>query len=303
MRIISLLPSATEILYLLNSGKEVVGVSHECDYPEDLATKPVVTNTIINTSDPSKKIDQQVSKYLKVGAGIYTVDKNLFVSLKPDLVITQELCKVCAITPTNIQAAIRDCKPQPKILSLHPHSIKEILEDILKVGKAVGKEEEADLRIKNYELRIKEIKQKTAKIKKRPRVYCMEWLDPPYNGGHWVPEQVSIAGGRDDISTKGGDSSRILWKKIIDYEPEFLILMPCGFSINRTKKELPSLIKKKEWKKLRAVRENKVYLVNGPAYFNNSGPRVIRGIELLASILHPDIFPKRFTNKDLQKLS
>lgn len=302
MRIISLLPSSTEILYQLDSGKDVIGISHECDYPEDVATKPVVTDTVIKTTDPSRKIDQQVSKYLKVGAGIYTLNKRLFISLKPDLVITQELCKVCAITPTNIQAAIRDCKPQPKILSLHPHSIKEILEDILKVGRAIGKKKEANKLVKSAKLKVQSIKQKTAKLKK-PRVYCMEWLDPPYNGGHWVPEQVEIAGGRDEISTKGGDSERLIWQKIIDYNPEFLILMPCGFSINRTKKELTVLMKRSEWKKLKAVKDGKVYLVNGPSYFNNSGPRVIEGIELLASILHPDIFPNRFTNKDLQKLS
>ncbi|MBI2011333.1 cobalamin-binding protein [Candidatus Daviesbacteria bacterium] len=301
MRIISLLPSATEILYLLSSGERIVGISHECDYPEDVKVKPVVTNTIINTNNPSLKIDQEVSKFLKIDQSIYTIDKNKFISLKPDLVITQKLCEVCAITPTDIQQAIRDCDPTPEILTLHPHSIEEILGDILKVGEKIDKKRKAGEEVKKLRQKMEDIKIKTKDLKKL-KVYCMEWLDPPYNGGHWVPEQVEIAGGVDEISTKGIDSVRLLWKQIIDYDPEVLILMPCGFSIERTKKELSTLENNSSYKKLSAVKNKQVYLVNGPAYFNCSGPRVIDGIELLAEILHPEIFQNKFNAKDLQKL-
>lgn len=302
MRIISLLPSATEILYFLGAGDRIVGVSEECDFPLQVKQKPIVSFCLINQDLPSKEIDEKVSRSLKFSQEISRVDEKLFASLKPDLVITQELCKVCAITPTDIQKVLHSINPKPEVLTLHPHSLAEILEDILRVGRAIGKEKEAVLRVKSLEFRVKNVQIKTAKIKNKPKVFCMEWLDPPYNGGHWVPEQVEIAGGKDDLSVKGIDSVRLIWQKIVNYNPEVLILMPCGFSIQRTKKELFVLTSRSEWKRLKAVQNDQVYLVNGPAYFNNSGPRAFKGIELLASIFHPDIFKSNFKRQDLEKV-
>lgn len=301
MRIISLLPAATEILYLLGSGKNIVGISEECNFPKDTKNKKVVSFCLINRDLTSKEIDAKVSKSLSEGVLINRINDDLFVSLKPDLVITQELCKVCSITPNNIQKTLKQCNKMPNVLSLHPHSIKEILNDILQVGKIIGKGKQAKLKVKSLKLKVKKIQDKTKNLKKK-KVYCMEWMDPPYNGGHWIPEQVSIAGGIDDMSTKGGDSVRLIWEKIIEYDPEVLVLMPCGFSIERTKKELPRFLKKAEWQRLRAVKKGEVYLVNGPAFFNASGPRVIKGIEILAAILHPKLFQNNFKRNDLQKL-
>lgn len=300
-RIISLLPSATEILFALGADDLIVGRSSECNYPDRVKKVPIVVNSLIKSQLSSKYIDKNVSQSLKNGQSLYQVRKKLFASLKPDLVITQKLCEVCAITPTNIQSALRDCQPLPNLITLHPHSISEIFTDIQTVGVAIGKTSVATKQVKQLKNRLEKIKQKTKNLKK-PKVYCLEWLDPPYNAGHWVPEQIEIAGGRDDLATKGVDSVRILWQKILKYNPDFLILMPCGFSINRTKKELDILKKKPEWLKLKAIQTNQVYLVNGPAYFNCSGPRIVDGTELLAHILNPSIFPNRFTNQDFVKL-
>ena len=301
MKIISLHAPAAEIIYALGAGDQIVGISHECDYPPEVKSKPIVADTTINSDQSSLNIDTAVSNALRTGQDIYKVDNRLFASLNPELVITQELCEVCAITPTDIQAAIRDCKPVPELLSLHPHSITEILEDIVKVGKAIGKEEEANIYVRTLQRRIENIHTRTKDVGLRPRVYCMEWLEPPYNAGHWVPEMVEIAGGRDALSAKGADSVRILWQRIVDYDPEVLVLMPCGFSIERTRKELPEIAGRPEWRQLTAVRANQVYLVNGPAYFNCSGPRIVDGVELLATILHPELSSYKFKSQDFQK--
>lgn len=301
MKIICLHAPAAEIIYALGAGDQIVGVSHECDYPPEVKSKPIVANTTIDPDQSSFNINATVSNALQTGLDIYKVDNRLFASLEAELVITQELCEVCAITPTNIQAAIRDCRPAPKILSLHPHSITEILEDVVKVGKAIGREEEATNYVRNLQRRIENVYIKTRDVRFRPKVYCMEWLNPPYNAGHWVPEMVEIAGGRDTLSTKGVDSVRVLWQRIVDHDPEVLVLMPCGFSIERTLKELPEVTGRPEWKQLTAVRNDQVYLVNGPAYFNCSGPRIVDGIELLATILHPELFSYKFGLKDFQR--
>lgn len=289
MRIISLLPSATDIVTSLGSGNQVVGRS--------------IVKTIVKPNSSSKDINDLVSSSLKLGKSLYIVDKKQFVNLKPDLVITQQLCKVCSITPTDIQEAIRDCRPIPKIISLHPHSIKNILADIEAVGNAIGKEIEAKRLVQELNLRIKKIQDQTKLTEKRPRIYCMEWLDPPYNAGHWVPEQVKISGGIDDLAISGKDSIKLIWEKIVKYNPEILIIMPCGFSIKRTQKEITILTQRPEWREIAAVKTNQVFLVNGPKYFNSSGPKVIDGIELLTRIVHPEIRTKHFTRSDFVNLT
>ena len=301
MKIITLHAPAAEIIYALGAGDQIVGISHECDYPAEVRSKAVVADTTINSDQSSFDIDATVSNALRTGQDLYNVDNRLFASLNPELVITQELCEVCAITPTDIQKALRDCRPVPVLLSLHPHSIAEILGDVGRVAKAIGREEEANNYVLTLQRRLDNVHTITKDGGFIPRVYCMEWLDPPYNAGHWVPEMVEIAGGRDMLSTKGADSVRILWQRIVDYDPEVLVIMPCGFSIERTRKELHETAKRPEWKRLSAVRNNQVYLVNGPAYFNCSGPRIVDGVELLATILHPELFPFRFKSEDFQK--
>jgi iron complex transport system substrate-binding protein len=298
MRIVSFLPAATETLFALGAGPEVVGVSHECDWPETARRLPRVTGTTVNVGAPSRAIDNQVSQALQAGENIYTVDVGLLTKLRPDLVITQQLCEVCAITPGQVQAAIAAVRPAPELVSLHPHSIAEIFEDIRTVGRRLGREGQAARYVDGLQRRLDRVREAVAGAD-RPRVYCMEWLDPPYNAGHWVPEQVEIAGGEDGLAGRRVDSVRLLWDQIVAYDPEVLVLMPCGISMGRMVRELRELVNE-DWLGLAAVRLGQVYMVNGPAYFNNSGPRVVDGAELLAKILHPELVRYEFEDRDLR---
>jgi iron complex transport system substrate-binding protein len=228
------------------------------------------------------------------------VDRALLGRLQPDLVITQQLCEVCAITPTGIQEALRDVRPAPDLLSLHPHSIAEIFADVVTVGSATGREREAQRFVDGLEARLDRVRRVVAG-RPRPRVYCMEWLDPPYNAGHWVPEQVEIAGGTDGLGRLGTDSVRLMWEKITDYDPEVLVLMPCGLPMERVEREVSGLFDE-NWAGLAAVKNTQVWMVDGAAYFNNSGPRVVDGAELLASILHLEVSLWQFAPRDVQRL-
>lgn len=295
-----MLPAATEIIYALGAGDDLVGVSHECAWPAQVRMLPRVTGTTVDVEASSRSIDEQVSGALAAGESIYTVDEALLAQLRPDLVITQQLCEVCAITPQGIQKALAGLKPAPGLVSLHPHSVEEIFEDVLDVGRAIGREREAFRYVDGLRRRLGRVREVVAG-RQRPRVYCMEWLDPPYNAGHWVPEQVEIAGGADEIATRGEYSVRLLWDKIVDYNPEVLVLMPCGLDFDRTERELRSLVDEK-WLGLKAVQTGQVWAVNGPAYFNNSGPRVVDGAELLAQVLHPEVIPRRFGGDDVCQL-
>jgi iron complex transport system substrate-binding protein len=300
VRIVSLLPSATEMLFALGAGPQIVGVSHECKWPAQAAVLPKVTGTTVDVRAASREIDKQVSGALAAGESIYTTNDELLLALRPDLVITQQLCEVCAITPSGVQQTLAQLRPAPEVLSLHPHSIGEIFEDVLAVGRSVSRGLEAVQLVDGFKRRLASVESAVAG-RGRPRVYCMEWLDPPYNAGHWVPEQVRIAGGEDGLGRLGNDSVRLMWDRIVEYDPEVLVLMPCGLSIARMQSELGGLVDER-WMRLSAVRTGRVFGVNGPAYFNNSGPRVVDGAELLASILHPDAVTRRFGFQDVCKL-
>jgi iron complex transport system substrate-binding protein len=300
MRVVSLLPAATEILFELGAGPEVVGVSHECNWPRAAWPLPRVTGTIVDVDAPSRSIDEQVSGALAAGKSIYTADGGLMAELRPDLVITQQLCEVCAITPMGMQKALAGVRPAPRLVSLHPHTTSEIFADVLTVGEAVGRTDEAHRYVAGLRQRLERVR---VAVAGRPRVsvYCMEWLDPPYNAGHWVPEQVQIAGGREGLSVRGVDSVRLMWSQITHYDPEVLVLMPCGLSLERIEREVHGLFDE-NWARLRAVQNNRVFAVNGPAYFNNSGPRVVDGAELLAQILHPEVVLREFGAEDVRRI-
>jgi iron complex transport system substrate-binding protein len=301
MRIVSFLPAATETLFAVGAGPEVVGVSHECDWPEAARRLPRVTGTIVDVDAPSRAIDEQVSGALKEGRSIYTVDQALLSKLQPELVVTQQLCEVCAITPTGINEALAGVRPAPELLSLHPHSIAEIFDDVRAVGRVTGRTAEAGRYVDGLQRRLDLVRTAVEELE-RPRVYCMEWLDPPYNAGHWVPEQVRIAGGEDGLGRLGTDSVRLLWEAICEYDPEVLVLMPCGLSMERMEREVRELFDER-WAGLAAVKNNRVWGVNGPAYFNNSGPRVVDGAELLVSIFHPETAPlRKFGPRDVRRI-
>lgn len=289
MRICSFLPSGTEILYALGLGDAVVGVSHECDYPPDARHKPIVVRTVIDAERASsEEIDQAVRASLARRESLYQVDVEALRRARPDLIVTQELCDVCAVDATQVTAALRSLPCQPQTVSLHPHTLEESLEDIRRIGEATGRRDDADALWRSCRERLARLRDRLSGITHRPRVFCLEWLRPLMASGHWVPEMVELSGGRELLGRVGEVSRVVTADEVAAARPERLVLMPCGFSIERTRSELSLVTSQPWWETLPAVRDRQVYLVNGPAYFNRPGPRLIDGVELLAGLFHPE---------------
>lgn len=289
MRICSLLPSGTEILYALGLGDQVVGVSHECDYPPDALSKLKVVRTHIESARASSdEIDDAVRRSLERGESLYRVDGEALAQVRPDLIVTQELCEVCAIDEREVSEALRHLPYRPQVVSLHPHTLEELLAEIPLVGERTGRRREAEQLVASLRERIARVRERLSGIAERPRVFCLEWLKPPMASGHWVPEMVELAGGTEVLGRAGEPSRYVTGEEVAAARPEVVVLMPCGFSIERTRRELPLLTAQPWWTSLPAVRRGRVTLVDGPAYFNRSGPRLVDGIELLAGLLHPD---------------
>lgn len=304
MRICSLLPSATEIAFALGLGDSVVGVTHECDYPPDAKKKlSVVKSAIDHHTTSSKDIDRQVGEHLKARKSIYEIDLPRFKKANPDLILTQELCDVCAVDYGDVVEASKTLPQQPKIVSLTPNLLSDILRDIQVVGEAAGKTKDAEALVASLKKRIDDVREQAARSDRRPRVACLEWLDPIYGAGHWVPELVEWAGGQDGLAEKGQPSPKIDWNKVAQFAPEVVVLMPCGFDVERTLKEIHLLYKLPGWNDLPAVKKGQVFAVNGHAYFNRSGPRLVDGLELLGQIIHPEIFPWKATPDAARKIA
>ena len=288
MRICSLLPSGTEILYALGLGDAIVGVSHECDYPDEAREKPKVVRAALDAERlSSEEIDRAVRSALSRREPLYQIDAEGLRRAQPDLILTQELCEVCAIGADQVSEAARLLPTRPRVVSLHPHTLREMLEEIRLVGEATGRAEQAERLMLQLQERLDRV-QHLIEGQPRPRVLCLEWLSPPMASGHWVPEQVERAGGQDVLGRVGTPSQYVTAEEIVASRPEIVVLMPCGFSIERTRRELQALTAQPWWAALPAVERRQVYLVDGPAYFNRSGPRLIDGVELLASLFHPD---------------
>lgn len=292
MRICSLLPGATEVVVALWNTKHLVGISHECDYPPEVRTKPVLVRTVIDTSIlSSREIDRQVRAKMKAGLPLYELDETLLARVRPHLVITQDLCHACAITPSQLAEALRALPSPPRVLSLNPSTLEDVIADVERIGEAIGRWQEAAAFVEQLRARLQAVLIQVAHADRHPRVACIEWLDPLYAAGHWVPDMVACAGGVDVLGTAGAPSAPITWKRLRAAKPDVLVIMPCGFPIARTRREIARLTKQPGWKTLPAVKTGRVFLVDGPAYFNRPGPRVIDGIELLASCLHPTLVP------------
>jgi len=289
MRICSFVPSGTEILYALGVGDQVVGVSHECDFPEDARTKPRMTRSLIDaTGGTSEEIDRQVQTALAHHQPLYQINEALLRQAEPDLVVTQALCEVCAIGSDDVRDALRSLADEPRVLSLHPHTLAEALEDIDRLGEATHRHAQAERLVRSFRARLERVRVLLDGLASRPRVFCLEWLAPPMAVGHWVPEMVERAGGVEILGRAGQASRYVTGEEIVAARPDVVILMPCGFAPERTRQELPALTAQSWWRELAAVREQQVYVVDGPAYFNGAGPRLIDGIERLAALLHPD---------------
>ena len=294
MRIASLVPSATETLYTLGLGDSVIGVTHDCDYPPEVAQKPRLIRPRIDVHATAAEIDRQVSALVQRGESIYAVDADLLESLAPDLIVTQDLCQVCAASPDDLAAALTRFARPPQVLAVTPHSLADVWGDIRRIGEAAGAPDAARRLVANIEQRVAEVKSIVAanvEESRRARVLCLEWLDPYYVGGHWVPEMVSIAGGIDAIGRAGEASFRVTPEQVAACGADVIVVMLCGYGLARAQEELRAHQFPASWNDLPAIRNGKVFVTDANAYFSRPGPRLCEGVELLAHLLHPDLFP------------
>ena len=297
MRICSLLPSGTEILFALGLGDRLVAVTHECDVPASAGPIPIITrSTLDHAGRGSRDIHNHVTEAMHRGSSIYSLDHELLERLDPDLILTQELCEVCAISYAEVATAVHRLEitlpGKRTILSLEPHDLTGVLQSIEQVGTAAGVRERAATVTRALHERINRIMSIAQGASGRPRVFAMEWLDPPYTAGHWVPEMIRLAGGRDELSRQGTPSVEVSWEEIARYDPEIVVLMPCSFGLERTLNEIGAGGLSGAWTHLNAVKRGQVYAVDGATYFSRSGPRTVDGLEILGEIIHPELFPR-----------
>jgi len=290
-QIVSFLPSATEMACALGLSEQLVGITHECDYPPEIKGKPVVVRKALPIEEMSQReIDVAVSERMRDGRSLYEVDEKLLQELAPDLILTQDLCQVCAPSGNEVSQALKLLPKQPQILWLTPNSLEQIFANLRELGEATGRTKKAEELVAAGRARLEKIAAVTRNLSDRPRVFCMEWLDPVYCSGHWVPEMVRVAGGIDSLSRQGKDSVRIPWEDVVKWAPEVLIISPCGFNLEKTIEQAVQLFTYDGWANLPAVREGRVYAVDANSYFARPGPRVVDGTELLAHLIHPELF-------------
>ena len=301
MQICSLLPSATEILYALGLGDSVAGVTHECDFPPEAARKPPLIRPRVDPQALPAVIDRQVTDLVSRGESIYAVDADLLASLAPDLIITQDLCHVCAASPDDLATALTRFSKRPRVLSLSPHSLADVWDDIRRIGEATGRRRDAQALSITLEQKVAGIEMKLARAP-RHRVLCLEWMDPFYIGGHWVPEMVAKAHGEDALGRPGEPSFRATPDEIAKAEPEIIIVMPCGYGAARAAAEFDAEKLPASWKDLPAIRSRQVFAVDANSYFSRPGPRLADGVGLLAHIFHPDIMPLHLPGQPLRRL-
>ncbi|MDQ2935917.1 MAG: cobalamin-binding protein [Acidobacteriota bacterium] len=291
-QIVSFLPSATEIACALGLSEQLVGITHECDYPPEIKGKPVVVRSALPLEIMTQsEIDSAVSERMRQGHSLYQVDEKLLQELAPDIILTQDLCQVCAPSGSEVSQALNLLPKKPQILWLTPNSLEQIADNAREVGNATGRTKEAEELIAAGRAKLEKIEEVTTRLASRPRVFCMEWLDPVYCSGHWVPEMVRLAGGMDALSREGEDSVRIPWAEVCEWAPEVLIVTPCGYNLEKTIEQASRLCSYSGWSELPAVSKGRVYAVDANSYFARPGPRVVEGTELLAHLIHPELFP------------
>ena len=292
MRIVSLLPSATEIVCELGLGDDLVGVTHECDHPPFVAELPRVTRTLIPHDAASREIDALVRERLKTQRALYTLDMPTLERLAPDLIVTQALCDVCAVAEAEVTAAACSLPGRPQVINLEPMSLADVLDTLLAVGLAAGVAARADAVVRDLRRRIDAVAARSEQVgADRPRVVLLEWLDPPFSCGHWSPELVRLAGGEEILGRAGRPSRTLAWEEVVDARPDVLVVACCGFSLDRTLVDVPGLCSRPGWADLPAVQAGRVYVTDGNAYFSRPGPRLVDSLELLAHALHPGLHP------------
>ncbi|HEY7270360.1 MAG TPA: cobalamin-binding protein, partial [Dehalococcoidia bacterium] len=286
MRIASLLPSATEILFALGLGDSVVGVTHECDFPDEARSKPHLTRSLIPAGLSSAEIDAAVVQSQRDLHTLYALDSSLLASLRPDLVITQSLCDVCAVPRSEVDEAVCTMPREADVISLDPTSLEDVLRDVLRVGEACDRRDDARKVVAGLEARIEAVCSKTAGAM-RPSVFVAEWLDPIFCAGHWLPGMVEIAGGCPLLGRRGEDSERVEWDAVLAAGPDVMLLMACGFDAQRTLEEASCMTARHGWADVPAVRSGRVFVMDGNAYFARPGPRLVDGTEMMARAFQP----------------
>lgn len=289
-RVVSLLPSATEIVHLVGAGDALVGVTHECDYPAGVEALPRLTSTPIDHQlMTSAEIDAAIEEHLTDAGSIYSLDVKLLEELKPDLILTQGICDVCAVSLGIVEREAARLPKTPRVLSMNPVSLDGVLDVTVEVGDAVGRGAEARTKVAALRERLTRVEETVAGLP-RPRVGCIEWLDPPFSAGHWVPEMVRFAGGEELFAEAGKPSGRLAWREVFEAAPEVLVLMPCGFDAARAAREARVLPGLPGWFDLPAVKGGRVWAVDANSHFSRPAPRLVEGVEILARLLHPEAF-------------
>ncbi|MEW6996470.1 cobalamin-binding protein [Colwelliaceae bacterium BS250] len=292
MKIVSLLPSATEIICSLGLEQYLVGVTHECDFPATVKGLPVITQTLIPKGLASGDIDDIVRSQLETNSALYSLRMDILEDLQPDIIVTQALCDVCAVSGVEVMQAAQKLASKPKVVNLEPSSLEEVFDTIKLVGNAANAENETALYLQKLQLRVLEITRKSDLIamSQRPKVAMLEWLDPLFNAGHWTPQLVNMAGGVECLGKIYQASHTIDWQALENCDADVICIALCGFDLERSKQDLRYLTEHPNWLSLKAVNNKQVYLVNGNAYFSRSGPRLVDSLELIAHILHPQLF-------------
>jgi iron complex transport system substrate-binding protein len=292
-RIVSLLPAATEIAAALGLMDQVVGVSHECDFPSEANDRPRVTHCPVhNSSLTSRKVDEWVRRALRESGNIYTIDEPLLRKLQPDVILTQKLCDVCAVGYGTVAKLAQTLPGPPRVVNLEPTSLADIFEDVRHVAEVCEVPERAEKLIADLSERVDNVRERAARVPHRLRCFLMEWVDPPFCSGHWGPELVEIAGGHDPLGRKHQPSAQIEWQQVLDERPEIIVLALCGYDIDRVRRDYELLRRFPGFDSIPASNSGEIYLVNASAYFARPGPRMVDSLEILAGILHPTEFPE-----------
>lgn len=290
-RIVSLIPSATEIVCALGFEDSLVGRSHECDYPPSVQRLPVLTEPKLDLKGGSREIDDRVKAVLRDAVSVYRVHADLLDELHPDIIVTQAQCEVCAVSLSEVERVTRECLNTPaELVSLEPNTLSDVFADFERVATALDAPERGTAKVAEIRQRMNAIAEQAADIPNKPTVAMIEWIDPLMAAGNWVPEMVEMAGGVNLFGKAGKHSPWMEWDELWASDPDVIVVLPCGFDIERSRIEMPALTRHPGWATLRAVREGRVYLTDGNQYFNRPGPRLAESLEILAEIFHPDVF-------------
>jgi len=293
MRIVSLLPSATEMICALGLEDSLVGVTHECDYPASVRRLAKVTHSLIPIDAPSAEIDELVRERLRTSRALYTLDLPMLERLQPDLIVTQALCDVCAVAEEEVRAAACTLPGSPRVVNLEPQTLAGVLDAIRELGRAADADRAATRVVSALSTRVEQVAARATALRHQPQVALLEWLDPPFSCGHWSPELVRLAGGIEGLGVEGRPSRSVHWDEVIAWQPEVIMIACCGFGVDRTMEDVPAVWSVPGWQDTPAVRAGRVYVTDGSAYFSRPGPRLVDSLEILAHALDPVAHPLR----------